>query len=219
MWLLMLLRELPRRFGRLLGTIIAPPSLMSSGSFVYWMHALLWYTFDLFAGPEVCQILLRLATDTRPLTEAEIAAAAEVLGPNAIRYRDVSIAQGGILTTIFGLNGGRAFATWHTINMPKGKDRNQALLVHELTHTYQFERVGSIYIGQGLSVQRKFGRKAYDYGGPAGLLASWAAGKHYKDYNREQQGQIAQDYCTLVISDRETAAYEPFIAELRQGLV
>ncbi len=212
-------RELPKRFGRLLGTVIAPPTQISLGTFIYWMHALVWYVFDLFAGPEICQIFLRLTTDTRPLTEEEIAAASEVLGPKAIRYGDVRIAQRGILTTIFGLNKGRAFATWYTINMPVGKDNNQALLVHELTHTYQFERVGSIYIGQGLWVQTKLGRKAYEYGGPAGLRASWAAGKRYKDYNREQQGQIAQDYCTLVISDRKTAAYEPFIAELRQGLV
>jgi hypothetical protein len=219
MWFLILIRELPRRFGRLLGTVFAPPAQISLAMFVYWIHALLWYAFDLLAGPEVCQIFLRLATDTRPLTKEEISAAAEVLGPKAIRYRDVRIAQRGILTTIFGLNKGRAFATWYTINMPEGKDHDQALLVHEMTHTYQFERTGSVYIGQGLWVQRRLGRKAYDYGGPAGLQASWAAGKHYKDYNREQQGQIAQDYCALVISDRETAAYEPFIAELQQGLV
>jgi len=219
MWLLILFRELPRRFGRLLGVLFAPPAHMTLGAFGFWTHALFWYTFDLFAGPEIFQAMLRLATDTRALTQDEISAATQVLGPKAIRYRSVRIAQRGILKKVFGLNKGRAFATWYTINMPEGKDRNQALLVHELTHTYQYERVGSIYIGQGLWVQRKLGRKAYDYGGPAGLRTSWAAGKRYKDYNREQQGQIAQDYCTLVMSDGETVAYEPFIAELRQGLV
>ena len=58
-----------------------------------------------------------------------------------------------------------------------------------------------------------------DYGGADGLHEHRAAGKRYCDYNREQQGQIAQDYSALLAAGEETSAYEPFIKELREGLV
>jgi hypothetical protein len=160
---------------------------------------------------------LRLATNTRRLTPDEIKAAAAVLGPRAIRYRDVRIAQRGVLSLVFRLNKHRAFATWHTINLPESRGSSLPLLVHELTHTFQYERVGSVYIGQGLWAQYRYGRKAYDYGGPRGLAASRSAGKRYSDYNREQQGQIAQDFCALLRAGRDTSLYEPFIAELKAG--
>lgn len=218
MWPRNLLRDTPRRAGRLLGTVAAGPPV-GKDSMGAWVHALGCYLFDLLGGPEIVQFGWRLATDTRPLTAEEIEAAVAVLGPMVIRYDEVRIANGGFLRRAFNSNNNRAFATWHTINLPPEKETNRALLVHELTHTRQYERVGSVYIGQGLWAQRKSGRKAYDYGGPDGLQAHLAAGKRYYDYNREQQGQIAQDYCALVEAGEDTTAYEPFIQELRQGLV
>lgn len=218
LWPRNLLRDTPRRAGRLLGALAAGPS-KDKGALGAWLHALAWYLFDLLGGPEIAQVGWRLATDTRPLTEAEIEAAEAVLGPRAIRFGDVRIANGGLLRRAFESNNNRAFATWHTINLPPEKETNRALLVHELTHTRQFERVGSVYIGQGLWVQRQLGKKAYHYGGPEGLQAHLAAGKRYCDYNREQQGQIAQDYCALLEAGEDTAVYEPFIRELRQGLL
>jgi hypothetical protein len=199
LWPLNLLRDTPRRFGRLLGILASGPPA-GRGRLLTWLQALAWSLFDLVGGPEIVQIGWRL-------------------GPEAIRYEDVRIANGGPLRSIFDKNHNRAFATWHTINMPPEKEKKRALLVHELTHTRQYERIGSVYIGQGLGAQRRLGQKAYDYGGPEGLQAHMAAGKRYSDYNREQQGQIAQDYCALVESGGDTAAYEPLIRELRQGLV
>ena len=69
-------------------------------------------------------------------------------------------------------------------------------------------------MGQAIHAQMTVG---YGYGGPAGLNADKAAGKHYRDYNREQQAQIAQDYYTLVQNGEDTTAYDPFITELRAG--
>lgn len=219
LWPLNLVRDLPGRYGRLLGSLVALPVGRSPARYGAWLYAFGCYLFDLFGGPEIVQFFWRLATDTRPLTQAEIEAAVAVLGPGAVRYQDVRLAQGGFLKRVFRLNQGRAFATWHTINMPDAANIRLALLVHELTHTRQYERVGSVYIGQGLWVQRRFGRLAYDYGGPEGLNAAKAAGKRYKDYNREQQGQIAQDYCARQRAGQDTAAYEPFIADLQRGLL
>ena len=39
----------------------------------------------------------------------------------------------------------------------------------------------------------------------------------YRDYNREQQAQIAQDYYELLQTHGDTADYDAFIAELRAG--
>ena len=119
-------------------------------------------------------------------------------------------------------NGNRAFTTFHTINLPEpgGHARsNLDIVVHELTHVYQFEIVGSIYIWQALRAQRTTG---YSYGGWQALEEDRSK-KHFRDYNREQQGKIAQDYYSAVITKGLSAedpirqAYEPFIHELRNG--
>jgi len=89
-----------------------------------------------------------------------------------------------------------------------------------LTHVYQFELVGSIYIWQALRAQRATG---YWYGGWQQLEEDWSNGKHFRDYNREQQGKITQDYYSEVVAkgllaeDPIRQAYEPFIDELRNG--
>lgn len=214
-----LVRDFPTRSGRLLGILSTLPESGSGTATVAWSHALLWSLFDLIGGPEFFQFILRRIAQTRPLSSAEIDAAAKVLGPKAVRYRDVRIAYGGLLRFVFGQNNNRAFTTWHTVNIPEKRAMDLSLIVHELTHSYQYERVGSVYIGEGLWAQLTQGRKAYDYGGSNGLAEARAAGKCYRDYNREQQGQIAQDYCTLVLAGQETKAYEPFIAELKMGLI
>jgi hypothetical protein len=208
-----------RRFGRLLGTLAAGPAARNNGQQTVWLHHLACCVFDAAGGPEAAQLLLRALTRTRPLTVQEIETAAAVLGERAIPYERVRLAQGGVLTYAFRLNKNRAFSTWHTINMPLGREEDLPLLIHELTHTFQFERVGSVYIGQALLEQRRHGRAAYHYGGVEGLHRAYQAGKCYRDYNREQQGQISQDYCTRLHAGEDVSAFAPFIAELRAGRV
>ncbi len=208
-----------QRFGRLLGVVVAAPTIITSQRLSIWLHFLACYLFDVVGGPELVQFLLRGLTQPRPLTADEIRVAAAVLGENAIDYKRVRLVQGGILDYVFRLNNNRAFCTWYTINMPQGLSKDLPLLVHELTHTFQFERVGTVYIGQALLEQRRHGHAAYHYGGEEGLRTACAAGKHYRDYNREQQGQITQDYCKRLHAGKDTSAYEPFIAQLRAGKV
>jgi hypothetical protein len=210
-----------RRFGRLVGTLTVAPAVLTSGQLAVWLHHLACCLFDLLGGPEVVQLMLRALTITRPLTAEEVEVATAVLGEGVIPFERVRLARGGILRYGFQLNKNRAFATWHTINLPPTVDEEKdlPLLVHELTHTFQFERVGSVYIGQALREQRKHGREAYAYGGEAGLRSARAAGKCYRDYNREQQGQISQDYCARLSAGKDISAYTPFIEELRAGLL
>src|SRR5690606_26737292 len=132
--------------------------------------------------------------------------------------QDVRIAEGGILPLIFRLNGARAFCTWHTIHLPReGRHTREdlSLLVHEATHVFQYERLGTAYIGEALHAQRRLGSGAYDYGGARGLQAAVSQGSGYGVFNREAQAQIAQDYYRHREAGRDVSLYEPFIAMLR----
>lgn len=178
-----------------------------------WVLTLLDRIFDLVGGPELTEFLLHLMEHTSPLTAQQRAAAQLVLGRDAIRWNQVRVAEGGVLSIIFHFNEARAFTTFHTINLPPGT--HLATVVHELTHVYQYERVGSIYIGGAIHAQATLGARAYDYGD---LNAARLAGKHYRDFNREQQAQIAENYyIRMTTTTLPTTEFDPFIAELRAG--
>jgi hypothetical protein len=184
-----------------------------------------WFcrAFDGLRGPRVFEIPWRVLTRATPLTQTEIGAASRVFGRGAIRYDAVRIADGGLLRLLFGLKGIRAFTTFHTINLRISGEHSRSnldIVVHELTHVYQFEVAGSIYIWEAIHAQRTTG---YGYGGWQQLQVDWGKGEHFRNYNREQQGQIAQDYYAEVVEkgrspqDPVRQAYEPFITELRNG--
>ncbi|MCH7842505.1 MAG: hypothetical protein IID01_07025 [Chloroflexi bacterium] len=165
-----------------------------------------------------------LAGVTR-LTADEIEAAGRVLGPAAVQYSAVRVAEGRILRLVFKLNGDRAVTMFHTINLPaKGHHSrgNLDLLVHEMVHVYQFELAGAVYIWQALRAQRTGG---YRYGGWDQLAEDRQRGRRFSGYNREQQGQIAQDYFKQVLtpdlpSDSPVRlAFQPFIDDLRAGVL
>ena len=184
------------------------------------MNGWLSRAFDFLRGPAVFQFVWRILTRTSPLAQGEIAAASTVFG-GAIRYSSVRVAEGRILGLIFRFNQGRAFTTFHTVNLPVSGPHSRShldIIVHELTHVCQFEVAGSVYIWQAIHAQRTTG---YDYGGWQQLQLDRGAGKHLRDYNREQQGMIAQDYYAQVAQtalspqDQIRLAYEPLIADLR----
>lgn len=179
--------------------------------------------FDALHGPWLFEIIWHVLTRISTLNEEEINAAVSVLGTGVLSYGTVRVAEGRILGLIFRCNKGRAFVTFRIINFPKSGKSNRSrldVLVHELVHVCQFELVGSIYIWQAIRAQQTTG---YKYGGWRKLKEDWRKGKHFRDYNREQQGMIAQDYYRkivakgLPIEDPISQAYEPFIEELRNG--
>ena len=174
---------------------------------------------DLVGVPEIFAFAWRIVTRTSPLTGEEITAAAAVLGPRAMRYQDIRVAQGGVLRWIFAKNGHRAFATFHTINLPEQGEHqrsNVEIVVHEVVHVYQYERAGSRYFAEALLAQQEEG---YGYGGVEGLVDALHEGKRISNFNREQQAQIVQDYVVRSRVRADVSAYEPFIRQLRQGKV
>ena len=98
--------------------------------------------------------------------------------------------------------------------------RDMGWLVHELTHQWQFQRMGWGYLTTALSVQLREGRRAYDYRRDqpsleAALQAARAAGHKLTSFNLEQQGDIARDYYVRYKQAQDCAAWDPFIGDFR----
>lgn len=215
LWPINLVRDMPGRASRLLSAL-SP----HERGWRWWLHTFFCAIFDLIGGPEIAQFFMHLGMYTTPLSQAEITAVSSVLGSRAIRWGEVRIAEGGILKLVFRYNGNRAFATWHTVHFPgtgKRARSNLSLLVHELTHVYQYETVGTRYIGEAVAAQMAMGAACYDYGGPAGLFNAHYAKKLYCQFNREAQAQIAQDFYARREAGNDVSDYQSFIAELQQS--
>lgn len=241
-WAANLIRYLPQRIGRLAVTFVLAiaglVALLPGGvtawrqggwrQFVAWLRScarrgalrvlqLVLQVLDIAGVPELFNFLWRLGVRNSPLTGDEVAVAASVLGPTALRYHDVRVAQGGLAELIFRRNGDRAFVAFHTINLPsRGAHRRENLdiLLHELVHVLQYERAGSRYFAEALLAQHEEG---YGYGGPGGLLLAQAQGKRLRDFNREQQAQIVQDYYTYLRRGWDVEPFRPYIEQLRAG--
>lgn len=242
MWPVNLIRDFPRRLSRLLrtaedlvlGLFFLLPELLDAwqhqelgawlrfkiGRMAGWLNRLFWQLFDLVGGPEIVQFFLYFFTSTSPLTAEEIKMMAGIVGQSAMRFNEIRVAQGGLMRLIFRLNGNLAFAAWHTVNFPaEGRHTrdNRAIVAHELTHVYQYEQIGSRYLGEAVYMLVKTKRDCYDYGGYAGLEYACASHIRYDAFNREQQAMIVQDYVTHKENGRHVDAYEPFILDLRTG--
>jgi hypothetical protein len=242
LWPINLVRDLPLRSGRLLRTIWQgvqglvqfAPEVVSAirkkelgnwlrvlpGRLARWLHLLLVGLFDLVGGPEIAQFLMHLITHTTPLTADEIAAMASVLGPTALRYGDIRVAAGGLFDWIFKWNGNLAFTTWRTMNFPRNGRHtrtNISIIIHELAHVYQYEQVGSRYLGEAIYMLIKTKRDCYNYDGESGLKIAHKANKNFLIYNREQQAQIIQDYYMRQQKGLDTQIYDPFIQDARKG--
>jgi hypothetical protein len=75
---------------------------------------------------------------------------------------------------------------------------DMAWLIHELTHQWQFQRMGWRYLTEALRVQVREGMNCYDYSGQhptkeEALLAAHVSGRRLADFNPEQQADIARD--------------------------
>ncbi|HFE65641.1 MAG TPA: DUF4157 domain-containing protein [Chloroflexi bacterium] len=185
-----------------------------------WLHRLVVQLFDLVGGPEIAQFFMHLFTHTTPLTAAEKEMMQAILGENALRWQDVRVAEGGLYDWLFRHNGNLAFTTWYTINFPRyGRHTRQNLpiVVHELTHVYQYHTIGTRYMTEAIYMLVTTKRDCYQYGGPNGLRQAAADGRTLPQFNREQQAQIIQDYYTRQTAGLDTAPYHPFLEQMRRA--
>ena len=91
-------------------------------------------------------------------------------------------------------------------------------LIHEMTHVWQFQTRGWVYLIEALWAQFKLGgAAAYNYGGQAGLEAASLTDASIHNFNPEQQGDIAKHYYRLFKLRRNKEAWEPFVEDIRRS--
>jgi hypothetical protein len=211
-------------FWRGLKTLFTRPSELSKWlldgiiSGAAWIGRLIAKLLDLVGTGEVIDLLFQLIKiNTRCLTNTEITEAKRVFG-DSISYWKVRIDNFSLIAALgsfFSGGGGMGVTTFHTINFNRKiictpGSTDMTWLIHELTHVAQYENIGMQYLGEALHAQATTG---YNYGGLTGLT-----GKKLKDFNREQQAVIIEDYYYDVLYGGTPASYYiGFINDARKG--
>jgi len=155
-----------------------------------WWLELIYLLLDLLGIPEVYETIIDLFKwKTRPLNTREIALLTPIFGKN-IDYNRVRIDE----TALLGPKQKQfCYVSFYTIN--SWGQMNDALLIHEMVHIWQFQQMGSIYIPQALAAQRS--KEGYNYGGAPKIVAWALKNGRLTDFNLEQQADIVADYWRL----------------------
>ncbi|MGB1205745.1 MAG: hypothetical protein ACPG5B_08875 [Chitinophagales bacterium] len=192
--------------------------------FTAWLSKFFFKLFDIVGFAEWLSFFWHFAKpNLRTLTETEIAEA-QLVFHDSLPLHKIRIDENSLIAKLGAKNAGSkqmgicVFYTIHftrKINIKQG-NADMAWLIHELVHIAQMENGGSQYIGEALYAQATDG---YYYGGGMGLKD-----KNFSDFNREQQGSIAQDFYYRVLYPKaeyeldcdEISHYENVISDLRQ---
>ncbi len=102
-----------------------------------------------------------------------------------------------------------------TARIEAGDINDMGWLIHELTHAWQYQHAGWVYLAQAIGEQVRLGPRAYDYGGEAGLRTALAAGQRFAQFKREQQADMARDYYFAQKRGRDVSAWQPYMLELQ----
>lgn len=86
--------------------------------------------------------------------------------------------------------------------------RRVCWLIHELTHTWQYQQMGWRYLTRALLAQFRAG---YQFGGEAGLQAQSSQGGSLHSFNLEQQGDIARSYYDRLCKGLNVDAWQAYI--------
>ncbi len=90
-------------------------------------------------------------------------------------------------------------------------------LIHELTHVWQYQKLGISYISKALGAQFRGGVQTYDFGGENGLLECNTLGKTLDSFSLEQQGEICRSYYNRLVRGEDISAWLPYILEIQNN--
>ena len=193
-----------------------------------WAGILALRVLDLVSIGEILNFIEHVfKVNTRPLTPAEIQEAKRVFG-NSLDYWRIRIDEWSLIAH-FGAYSNKkkarkapdhmAMTFYNTIHFsrriePQPGNNDMAWLIHELTHAAQNEHTGGGFWVESLVAQ---GKEGYNYGGPPAL-----AGRDLKEFNREQQGDIAKDYYWVInnkkaVTEEERKDYDRMATQLQAG--
>jgi len=119
----------------------------------------------------------------RALSESELLLAESIFGPS-VSYDQVRVKFGGLLTWIY-----PGVTVGNVISFPEGVYdetgvKDQALLLHEFTHVWQYQHEGFGYLSRAL-FEEVF-TPAY--------VIHYDKSKSFTDYDIEEQGEIVAEY-------------------------
>lgn len=184
-----------------------------------WAGRLLTKLLDVVGLAEILDLLGQvIKLNTRSLTGTEKTEAKKVFG-DAVPYWKVRVDEFSLIANLgkwFEGSKNMGVTVGYTINLTRQVDstagsEDMAWMIHELTHVAQCEAVGLQYMPEALIAQ-KFGA-GYDYGGANSLV-----GKHLREFNREQQGDICEHYYFKELYRNDPSPhYLPLIQEARRG--
>ena len=159
-----------------------------SGAF--WLLELLLLVLEIAGFPEYYELLAAIFKfRTRKLSAQEIRLAKSIFG-DALQYEYIRVDESAHIgprqsrfcyVSFYTLN------SWGTFAPP--------LLIHELTHVWQYQNLGIRYIPRALAAQHT--TPGYNYGGEAALELALASGKGLAFFNLEQQADLVEDYYRL----------------------
>jgi hypothetical protein len=162
-------------------------------------------------------------------------AAAQAIFENGLDFTRVRVSEGSQIPNTVGRIGaalrGRpappanAITVGNTSYFPRDLTDDLidlAWLMHELTHQWQYQHFGMIYLAQAITAT------TYVYTNPgetpaAALVRCHHEGKTFASFNREQQGDIVRDYFFALKQNQDPvtaqqilSAWEPYLQEIRQ---
>ncbi len=176
-------------------------------NFGKWLGEFLIHGAEVMGVAEIAETIADfIKFNTRPLTGSEIAVAREVFG-NSIDYNLVRIDEKAITAKW----SNAAYVTFHTIN--HWGALSPSLLIHELTHVWQYEKMGAMYMPRAIHAQGT--PEGYDYGGIPQLEANQNIGMNA--FNLEQQGDLLRDY--YLIKHNQTPQWSTFDEANRASVI
>ncbi len=155
-----------------------------------WFAELFILILEVFGIGELYETITDfLKTKTRPLADWEVKMATSIYG-DSINYQLVRIdetAWAGPKQFHF------CYVSFNLIN--SWKPMSHHILIHELMHIWQYQRMGAIYMVRALSAQHT--KMGYNYGGIDAIRAKMDIGETLLDFNFEQQADVVAD-CFLL---------------------
>ena len=183
-----------------------------------WAIELICYFWDLLGLGEVYETLMDfIKFNTRPLRDSEKTLVQKVFG-DLIKLHRIRVDEHAFIRSS---HSKFAYVSFYTINCwgPMSDD----MFLHELTHIWHYQKLGSVYIPRSLSAQ--FSEDGYNYGGLANLVLAIRSGRGLDHFNLEQQGDILADYHRISqgrnprwgnSTDDDIWVYEHLLSELKE---
>jgi hypothetical protein len=197
-----------------------------------WTGRFIAKLLDLAGAGELIDLLGEvLKMNTRELSGGEITEADKVFA-GTIDYGQVRVDEHSLISAIsakFSGGGGMGVTLFHTINFnkvitPTAGSQDMGWLIHEMTHVWQYEHVGSQYLGEAIHAQATVGYKYgtstnwRDNGNGTFLANQRTAGATFASFNREQQGDITEHYYLRRTNGLDTTDWQPYIDDVQAGV-